>query len=96
MRDEDNEERVHMIVSGRVQAVGFRYFTWQTARTLQIHGWVRNNDDGTVEISASGSKQNLDAFTREIRKGSPFSRVRGLDVSPEKRTDDYRTFEIIG
>jgi acylphosphatase len=84
-----------MIVSGRVQAVGFRFFTWQTARQCHINGWVRNRDDGTVEISASGSKKNLETFIHAVRKGSPFSRVQKLDVTPEKNPVSYSSFEIV-
>lgn len=95
MTGEQNEKRVHMIVRGRVQAVGFRFFTWETAKKFRIFGWVRNQDDGTVEISASGSEPNMDAFIREIRRGNPFSRVRQLDVLPEKNSDHYQSFDIV-
>jgi Acylphosphatases len=95
MTDKENEKRVHMIVRGRVQAVGFRFFTWETARKYHIFGWVRNRDDGTVEIIAAGSEPNMDAFIREIRKGNTFSRVRKLDILPENHSDHYQSFEIV-
>ncbi|WP_010630262.1 acylphosphatase [Sporolactobacillus vineae] len=95
MTGRKNDERVHMIVSGRVQAVGFRFFTLQTAREFHIVGWVRNRDDGTVEISASGSGPNLDAFIHAVRKGNRFSRVQKLDVTPEKSPVVYESFEIV-
>ena len=59
---------------GRVQGVGFRYFVQYSAVALQIGGWVRNCDDGSVDMYLNGD--------REIRKGSMWIQVDSLDVIP--------------
>jgi acylphosphatase len=64
-----------MIVKGRVQGVGFRYFTYHTALAMNIDGWVRNLDNGDVEILASADKTTMDAFLVKVSQGPTFSRV---------------------
>jgi acylphosphatase len=84
----------HFFVSGRVQGVGFRYFTRRTARTLGVFGWVRNLPDGGVEAWAEGSSAALDAFQRALETGPPGSQVaqvRGAHATPAQ----YETFEIV-
>ena len=56
-RQEKN--RYHMIFSGRVQAVGFRYRAMHAARSLGLTGWVRNCGDGTVEMEAQGNPEEI-------------------------------------
>ncbi|MED1438249.1 acylphosphatase [Aeribacillus composti] len=74
-------KQYHIIVSGRVQGVGFRYFTQSKAVEHQISGWVRNKMDGTVEIVAEGEEQNLQNFLASIQKGSPFSNVENIQLT---------------
>ena len=57
------------IVRGRVQGVGFRWFVEREARTLDIAGWVRNNVDGTVEVLAMGSREQLSALRGRLQAG---------------------------
>ncbi|MCX7726113.1 MAG: acylphosphatase [Chitinispirillaceae bacterium] len=72
--------RIGIIVSGRVQGVGFRFFTRNCARKYNISGWVRNCDDGSVEIEAEGEKDKIENFTEEIKKGPPSSRVTDVKI----------------
>lgn len=58
-----------MQVHGRVQGVGFRFYTVQAARVYHITGWVRNDCGGTVSIFAQGEERQLDLFTEAVRKG---------------------------
>ncbi|WP_156031479.1 acylphosphatase [Sporolactobacillus terrae] len=58
---------VRLLVTGRVQGVGFRYFIKQTAAKHSVNGWVRNRDDGRVEIAAEGTRQQVDAFLQKVR-----------------------------
>ena len=67
-----------LIVSGRVQGVGFRYFTQKMAKKHEIKGMVRNLADGRVEIMAEGNVDDLLRFTLAIRKGPPASAVEGV------------------
>jgi acylphosphatase len=66
---------VRILVSGRVQGVGFRYWTVQEARRLGLDGWVRNRSDGTVEILAVGAAKALSQLARSCREGPPAAHV---------------------
>jgi acylphosphatase len=68
------------IISGRVQGVGFRYFTEAAAAREGIHGWVRNLPDGRVEASAEGEADAVDRFESKLRHGPPGARVEDVDV----------------
>ena len=68
------------IVSGRVQGVGFRYFAVDAARREGLHGFVRNNDDGTVEAIAEGEADAVERFERVMRRGPSRSRVEHVRV----------------
>lgn len=73
---------VHLLVSGRVQGVGFRWFVRVTGRSLQLSGWVKNRPDGTVEIAAEGSQDRLDRMKEQVRSGpngAAVSDVRELE-----------------
>ncbi|MCI1856600.1 MAG: acylphosphatase [Sporolactobacillus sp.] len=85
---------VHLIVEGLVQGVGFRFFTWQTAQQLGVLGWVRNRDDGAVEIRAEGSESSIDRFVKIIKKGNPYSRVERANVRPYDSPEHFSSFEI--
>ena len=73
------------VVSGRVQGVGFRYFAVDAARREGLHGFVRNNDDGTLEAIAEGEADALERFERAMRRGPSRSRVEHVivdDIEP--------------
>ena len=72
---EDELLAVHVLVEGRVQGVGFRYFVIQSVRDLAISGWVRNLSDGRVEILAEGKREDLEAMLQRVRKGPSASKV---------------------
>ena len=66
---------LHFIVKGRVQGVGFRWFVHREAADLGLRGWVRNNADGTVELVAAGTPEDLEELRAALRRGSRGSRV---------------------
>jgi acylphosphatase len=68
------------LIGGRVQGVGFRYFTEAAAMREGIHGWVRNLPDGTVETVAEGDADAVERFERSLRHGPPGARVEQLEV----------------
>ena len=70
----------HFLVSGRVQAVGFRYFTQAAANREGLHGWVRNLPDGRVEVEAEGDADAVVRFERALRQGPRGARVDEMDV----------------
>lgn len=74
-------KRVRVIVDGRVQGVGFRYFVADGAKQNNINGYVRNLPDGKVEIDAEGERENLNHFLSTCKKGPALSRIDAFMVS---------------
>lgn len=68
-------KRVRVIIGGRVQGVGFRYFVKEKAGNYGINGYVKNVPGGNVEIDAEGESDSLDDFLLKCRQGPPSSRV---------------------
>jgi acylphosphatase len=66
---------LHLLVKGRVQGVGFRWFVHREAAEIGLRGWVRNTTDGHVEIVAAGDEKDLNELKTAVRKGSRGSRV---------------------
>ena len=88
--------RVHAVIRGRVQGVGFRYFAQSRAKALGLAGWVRNRFDGSVELEAEGDRVALEAFLATLRQGPSASRVTGVDVEWQDQPARHRGFEIEG
>lgn len=68
-------------IRGRVQGVGFRYFAEKAAQELGIGGWVRNDDDGTVQVYAVGTQEQLSEMAGLLWKGPRWAEVRGVEES---------------
>lgn len=71
----------HYVVSGRVQGVGFRWFTVDAAMRDGIAGWVRNRADGAVEVTADGDAESLARFEAALWRGPSRARVEDVQVS---------------
>lgn len=84
--------RLHAIVSGRVQGVSFRYYTTQTARQLNVVGWVKNLPDHTVEVVAEGENSALERLLEFLHKGPSGARVTNVDVDWQPATEEFSTF----
>jgi acylphosphatase len=87
------KERLHIHVSGRVQGVGFRYFTSNHAKALGLSGWVRNMASGSVEIEVQGNQDALHSFKLEIEEGPSFGRVDELKINKIPLREESR-FEV--
>lgn len=74
-----------IVVTGRVQGVGYRWFAREVARMLGVVGWVRNMPDGTVVLEIMAPESIVDEFTAELRVGPPGAAV--ADVLVRERTD---------
>jgi acylphosphatase len=70
---------LHVVVRGQVQGVGFRWFVRETARELNLAGWVRNRGDGAVEVAAEGEPAVLAALRQSLAAGPPRARVTSVD-----------------
>src|SRR4051794_38972390 len=90
-------EEIHAFITGKVQGVGFRYATRSEALSLGATGWVRNTEDGRVEVLAQGSADVIDAFTQWLADGPPASRVTAVEVrSRGPVTRVFPSFEVRG
>lgn len=73
---------LHLIISGRVQGVGFRVYVAAEAEARGLRGWVRNRRDGSVEAVVAGEDQAVDAFLAACRRGPPAAVVKAVEASP--------------
>ncbi len=87
-------ERLRLLVSGRVQGVFFRAHTQEEARRLGLTGWVRNLPDGRVEALAEGPRDALEALLAWARVGPPSARVTGVDARWDAAEGTHAGFEI--
>jgi acylphosphatase len=89
-------ERLHAVVRGSVQGVGFRYFIQGKAQQLGLRGWVRNNDDGTVELVAEGPRSELERLKMAAEEGPRMARVQRVEVQWSTATGGLGDFELTG
>lgn len=73
---------LRLIVTGRVQGVGYRAFTVAQAHALGIEGWVRNRRDGSVEVLAAGDDKAVETLIAACRRGPRFAEVADIAVAP--------------
>lgn len=84
------------LVRGRVQGVGFRWFVEREAVLLGISGWVRNNHDGSVEVLAQGTRDQLFGLHSRLREGPRAARVDAVEVSDATPAPGISSFRIEG
>ncbi len=82
------------VVQGLVQGVFYRATAQQTAQRLGLTGWVRNRDDGAVELIACGEPAKLDKFEHWLRQGPPRSKVEAVMVN-EEAPQAFTGFEVV-
>ncbi len=79
---------------GRVQGVGFRFTTKQIASGYEVTGWVRNADDGRVEMLAAGEEQEVEDFLEAVAKGPLGSNIKKIDKETVAPPEDLSGFRI--
>jgi len=82
------------VIAGRVQGVGFRWFTYDAAAREGLHGWVRNLADGSVESVVEGAPEAVRAVVQWCRTGPPGARVMEVAEQVEPAGDAFASFEI--
>jgi acylphosphatase len=86
--------RVRVFAGGRVQGVAYRFYAEKCAARLGVTGWVRNLDDGRVEVLAEGSAGQIETFLERLREGPRLARVDEFDVRRETSTGEFADFRI--
>ena len=86
--------RLHIVVKGLVQGVGFRYFAYHHATKLGLVGWVQNLFNGDVEIEAEGERSLLEIFIGEVKIGPRTGHVKDLHIEWQPYENKYTAFEI--
>ena len=85
-----------MLVRGKVQGVGFRWFVREAARRAELAGWVRNLPDGGVELEAVGSEEGIDFLLDAVRRGPAGARVEGVSIhARDGRAELTRPFTVL-
>jgi acylphosphatase len=82
------------LIGGRVQGVGFRFFTEAAAVREGLRGWVRNLPDGRVEIEIEGDAESVERFEQSVRRGPPGARVSHVQVDAAVATRRESGFSI--
>jgi acylphosphatase len=86
--------RVHLRITGRVQGVGFRYYTEREAGRLGVTGWVRNLPAGDVEVVAEGTDDALALLVDWCRQGPPSAGVTEVTVQWSPATREFADFRV--
>jgi len=87
---------LHATVTGKVQGVYFRAWVCDQAQSLDLTGWVRNLQDGKVEVLVQGAPDALEEFKKRLPQGSPLSRVDAVTVKTVDDEKHYADFQIRG
>lgn len=95
-KDHSSIHARRFLVRGRVQGVGFRWFVEREAHILKIAGWVRNNSDGTVEVLAQGTRDQLSGLRSRLQEGPRASRVDNVEESEAEPIKGLSSFRIEG
>ena len=94
MPAENDLSRLHASVEGRVQGVGFRYFVVEKAQSLGLTGWVRNRWDDTVEVTAEGTRSDLETLLKYLQRGPTAASVAKVQSEWEEATGEFRSFWV--
>lgn len=90
----NTQERLHAQVLGHVQGVNFRYYTRLIAKEMGLRGWVRNRSDGTVEVVAEGTRQQLDKLLQFLHTGPAAAKVSQVQTDWLSATGEFADFQI--
>ena len=90
----ESELRLDLVIEGRVQGVGYRYYAKMEAESLCIRGSVKNMRNGTVFLTAQGEKQAIEIFVTWCYKGPPGATVRDIEIVQGK-TEAFSEFSVL-
>lgn len=93
-RENETIEELHAYVFGCVQGVGFRYFVVHRAQSLGLHGYTRNERDGSVEVLAQGPRPALERLLADLQRGPSAADVEDVRVTWRKPTEHISGFHV--
>lgn len=82
------------LISGQVQGVGYRYFVQRSSAKHQVRGYVKNLEDGRVEVLVEGSARSVEAFRQDLAAGPAYSQVGQIEELVIEPSNLYSTFRI--
>ncbi|HIH15947.1 MAG TPA: acylphosphatase [Candidatus Diapherotrites archaeon] len=88
-------KRLHALVLGSVQGVNYRLFVRHVAGVHRLVGWVKNLDDGRVEVLAEGEEHALKEFVRALEEGPPGAEVKEVECTWHEASGEFKGFEKI-
>ena len=89
------QARLHVIISGKVHGVSFRYHTQRLAGAAQIFGWVRNNPDGTLEALLEGDRTSLERMAVWFSEGPRFAKVTECQLTWHEYRGEFSNFMVL-
>ena len=87
-------KRIHLIIHGKVHGVFYRDKTQRKGAELGLKGFVKNLENGTVEVTAEGSENKLNELIEFCKNNPGYSNVDKVDVKEEKATDEFKSFKV--
>ena len=88
-------KRIHIIVTGTVTGVGFRWWLKMEAEKRNIHGFVKNRTEDEVEAVLFGSEKNVDDILKICRKGPTSSKVKSIKIEDYQQEYTKKSFDIL-
>ena len=88
-------KKKHIIISGKVQGVGFRYWLYQKAKERNVFGWVKNNTAGEVEVVLIGDNKDVNHILKQCKIGPSFSNVTNIEIADYQKEYLKKSFDIL-
>ena len=88
-------KKLNIVITGKVQGVGFRYWLYQIANEKNVYGWVKNKNTNEVEALLLGKDKNVDELIKLIRKGPSSARVENLNIQNYQKEYLRKSFDIL-
>ena len=89
------KKKIHIVITGKVQGVGFRYWLYQIANEKNIYGWVKNINTNEVEAVFFGEEKKVDEIIKLCRKGPTSSNVVSVKIKDYKQEYFKKSFDIL-
>jgi acylphosphatase len=89
-----NSVGAELQIEGYVQGVGYRYFCYDRARSLQLSGWVKNNRDGSVSALVEGDRSSIEAFIEMLKTGPQSAVVKNINVRWLSFSGQFTDFKV--